>query len=220
MKTLLKILAVWFVILAGCERQVPVADTLFISGYEIQGKVTDRIGNPIDSVVVLLDYTTNPFYADTVITRKYFVTDPSVPIQAVAVNSDNVVVVALTPPRNVFGWFQATWNGIDSSGKTAPSGIYHIQYVAGGQVVYSYDKLVSGGQVAVTDAYGRYTIPGRFLPIDSTSVPYFSIYDSSYVYNEQISNDVVLTFVYPPRIRYVEQSLSVGMVTFVDVVFK
>jgi hypothetical protein len=219
MKLAMKGIAVSVILICGCERQLPVADNQPISGYQIQGKVTDRIGNPIPNVSVLLDYNASIVYLDTIITRRYFVTDTSAPIQAVAANLENRIIMVITHPQKVFGWFQATWNGNDSTGNTAPSGIYHIQYIMNGQVVYSYDQLISGGQVAVTDVFGRYTIPGRFLPIDSSSVPYFSSYDSSYVGNLHISDDVVLTFVYPPRFRQVEQVLNEGLVTFIDVEF-
>ncbi len=219
MKRSVKYLLVGLLLMSGCERQLPVVDNLPIAGYEIQGKVTDRIGNPMPNVSVFLDYSAEPSYIDTVITRQYFVPDSVGPIQAVAANLDNQIVYAITTPRKVVGWFQATWNGIDSTGNLVPSGLYHIQYIIGGRVVFSYDQLVSGGLVAVTDIYGRYTIPSRFLPIDSASIPYFSIYDSSYVYNLHVTNDVLLTFVYSPRVKRIPYTLYPGSVTFVDAQF-
>ncbi len=219
MKAPLKYLAVSLLLVSGCDRQLPPYDGQPIDGYQIQGKVTDRIGNPIPGVAVLLDYTASVFYPDTIISRRYFVNDSSAPVYAVAADINNRIVMVITNPRKVLGWFQATWNSNDSTGNTVPSGIYHIQYIINGQVVYSYDQLVSGGRVAVTDPQGRYTITGRYLPIDSTSVPYFSPYDSSYVGNLHVSDDVILTFVYPPRARQVEQVLNFGFVTFIDVQF-
>ncbi len=206
-------------LLSGCERQVPFIDTLPISGYEIQGKVTDRIGNPMPNVAVYLDFIVAPYYTDTVLTRKYFVPDTADPIQAVVADQSNTIVKVLTIPRKVSGWFQATWGGTDSTGNIMSSGIYHIQYLIDGMVVFSYDQLVGGGRVAATDVYGRYTIPSKFLPIASTSVPWFSVYDSSYIYNLQVSNEVILTFEYSPRVKQLPATLDSGFVNFVDVQF-
>ncbi len=206
--------------LAGCDRQLPATSDQYVSGYEIQGKVTDRIGNPIANVSVYLDYATDIEYGDSVISRRYYVTDNTATVQAVVTDITGKLVMTLTPPRTVSGWFQATWAGYDSTGYFAPSGIYHIQYTVNGQVAYSYDQLVSGGKVAVTDTYGRYDIRGRYLPIDSASIPYFSSYDSSYVGNLHVSNDVILTFAYPSRIKHVEQTLSYGILNVIDVMFQ
>lgn len=219
MKTAGLFLTATLILLSGCERQIPVVEDQSIYGYQIQGKVTDRIGNPIENVSVLLEYNADIIYPDTIATRRYFVTDTSATIQAVAADLSNNVTIVLTSPRKVYGWFQVIWNGNDSTGNTAPSGIYHIQYLMNGHIVYSYDQLVSGGKVAVTDVNGRYTISGRYLPIDSTSVPYFSSVDSSYIGNLHISNDVVLTFVYPSHVRQVEQVLNLGLVAVIDVMF-
>ncbi len=219
MKTAGLFLTAILILLSGCERQIPDAADQSIPGYEIEGKVTDRIGNPIENVSVLLQYTADIISTDSIVTRQYFVTDTSATIQAVAADLSNNVTIVLTSPRKVYGWFQVIWNGNDSTGNTAPSGIYHILYIMNGHIVHSYDQLVSGGKVAVTDVYGRYTISGRYLPIDSTSVPYFSSVDSSYFGNLHISNDVILTFVYPPHQKQVEKILNLGLVTVIDEMF-
>ncbi len=204
---------------SGCEREIPVLDGQPIAGYEIQGKVTDRLGNPIPNVAVFLDYTVSPVSIDTSVTRQYFLGDSTGSMWAVVTDAANRIVVVLSNPTRVSGWYQAIWNGNDSTGHTAPSGIYTIQYFNGGRIVFSYEQLVTSGQVALTDAYGRYTIPALNLPFDSTSVPYFSTTDSSYVGNFQISTDVVLTYQYGPRLRQVELTVNYGTVTFADVTF-
>ena len=218
MKTILSFLTVSLIFISGCDRQMPVGDDQSIVGYQIRGKVTDRIGNPIDSVVVILDYNAD-IVPGSAVSRQYFVADTTGLIQADVADPNNNIIVVLTSPRKVFGFFQATWNGDDSTGNVAPSGIYQVRYLVNGRVVYSYNQLVSGGVVALTGPDGRFTIPGRYLPIDSTSVPYFSANDSSYLGNLHIANDVVLTFVYSSHFRQVEQALDLGLVTVIDVMF-
>jgi hypothetical protein len=214
-----KYLMVILVLSAGCDRQIPILENSSIVGYEVQGTVTDQIGNPVPNVDVFLDYTANLVGADTAPTRRYFVPDPSVPVQTVVVNWSKQVIRVLTPLQSYFGWYQEFWDGKDSTGSVPPSGIYYIEYVVGGAVKFSYNQLVSGGQVATTDTKGQYTIPIQYLPVDSASVPDFSAYDSSYVGNLLISNDVILTFQYPTHIQQVERTLNKGQVTIINIVF-
>jgi hypothetical protein len=214
-----KYLMVLLALSGGCDRQIPILENSSIIGYEVQGTVTDQIGNPVPNVDVFLDYTANLVGADIAPTRRYFVPDPSIPVRTVVVNWSKQVIRVLTPLQYYFGWYQVFWDGKDSTGSVPPSGIYYIEYVVGGSVKFSYNQLVSGGQVATTDTKGQYTIPIQYLPVDSASVPYFSAYDSSYVGNLLISNDVILTFQYPTHIQQVERALNKGQVTIINIVF-
>lgn len=204
----------------GCDRQIPLPDeNPRIIGYEVQGTVTDQIGNPISNVAVFLDYITNLVGPDTTVTRRYFVPDSSVPVQTIVVNWTKKVIRVLTAPQHYFGWYQELWDGKDSTGSVPPSGIYYVEYLVDGTVKFSYNQLVSGGQVAKTDTNGQYTVPIQYLPVDSASVPYFSSYDSSYVGNLLITSDVILTFQYLTHVQQVERSLNKGQVAIVDFVF-
>jgi len=214
-----KYLIPFLVLFAACDRPIPVVESPVVNGYEVQGTVTDQIGNPVPNVKVLLDYTEDLDFTDSAATRKYFVTDESKPVQAVVVNWDNQVIRALTPPQNFYGWYQVLWDGTDSSGTLTPSGIYYIQYLVGGIDRFTYSQLVSGGQVATTDSTGQYTIPMQYLPVDSSSVPYFSSYDSTYAGNLVISNDIVLTYKYSTQVQQIQRTIDKGQVTIINVIF-
>lgn len=214
-----KHLVLLLLIVAGCERQIPILENASINGYQVQGTVTDQIGNPVPNVSVLLDYNGEIVYTDTAATRRYFVPYPSVPVQAVVANWNNQVIRILTPPQNFYGWYQVLWDGNDSTGSAPPSGIYYVEYLVGGSIRFSYNQLVSGGKVATTDAEGRYTIPLQYLPVDSSSVPLFSTYDSSYAGNVLITNDIILTYQYPNHVQQIERTLDKGQVTIINVVF-
>ena len=204
---------------AGCDRQIPILENTSINGYKVQGSVTDQVGNPIPNVTVLLGYTAEVIPPDSAATRRYFVQDPSVPIQAVVADWSNQVIRILTPPQNFYGWYEVHWDGADSTGSVPPSGIYYVEYLVGGITKFSYNQLVSGGKVATTDAGGRYTIPIQYLPIDSSSVPEFSSYDSSFVGNLLISNTVFLTYLYPNHVQQVVRTLDKNRVTVINIIF-
>jgi hypothetical protein len=206
-------------LIAGCDRQIPILENTNINGYEVQGTVTDQVGNPIPNVTVLLDYAADRLYPDSVATRRYFVQDPSVPIQAVVADWSNQVIRVLTPLQNFYGWYEVHWDGADSTGSVPPSGIYYVEYLMGGAIKFSYNQLVSGGKVATTDARGKYTIPIQYLPIDSSSVPEFSSFDSSFVGNLFISNRVFLTYLYPNHAQQVARTLDKNRVTIINVEF-
>jgi hypothetical protein len=212
-------LTIVLLLVAGCDRQIPIIDTQNIAGYEVQGAVTDQVGNAIPNVSVHVDYDYDVIYKDSAVTRQYFVTNNSVLTQAVVVNWNNQVVRVLTPPLQYYGAFQAFWDGKDSTGAVPPSGIYYVEYLVGGKIAYSYNQLVSGGKVAATDAHGRYTIPIQYLPIDSSSVPFFRSYDSLYVGNTLITNNVIFTFVYQTHTLQLLRTVNKDQVTFIDVSF-
>jgi hypothetical protein len=212
-------LMVFFLLSEGCQRQIPILGNPVIIGYQVQGTVTDQVGNPVPHVDVLLDYIADAIQSDSVATRRFFLQDPSVPVQTVVADWNNRVIRVLRQPQNFYGWYQTIWDGKDSTGTVPPSGIYHVEYVVGGVVQFSYKQLASGGKVASTDAQGRYTITMQNLPIDSSSVPWFSPYDSSYVGNLLISNIVVLTYVYPNHAQQLQRTLDNGHVTIINVVF-
>jgi len=206
-------------LLYGCNREIPVAESPNVIGYEVQGTVTDQIGNPIPYVKVLVDYTLNLVGGDTAATRGYFFSEPTAAVQTVVVNWDNQIVRALTQPQNYSGWYEILWDGKDSSGTLVPSGIYYVQYRAGGVVRFSYNQLVSGGEVATTDVQGNYTIPIQNLPIDSSSVPDFSYDDSTYDGNLQVTNDIIFTYIYGTNVKQIERELGEGQITVVNVIF-
>jgi hypothetical protein len=206
---------------AGCERPIPVPDqTPGVIGYEVQGTVTDQIGNPVPNVKVYVDYIGSYVYTDSAATRQYFISDPSASVQTVVVNWNNQLIRVLTPLQTHYGWYQVLWNGKDSTGFLPPSGIYYVEYLVNGVPRFSYNQLVSGGQVAATDAQGHYTIPIQYLPVDSSSVPVFSSYDSTYVGNLLISNAVIFTFAYPTNVHQIQRSLTKGQVTIINLILQ
>jgi hypothetical protein len=212
---------VWVILflLCGCERQIPILGPVAINGYQVQGTVTDQVGNPVPNVAVLVDYAEDVLYPDTALTRRFFIQDPSTSVQAVVANWSNQVIRVLRPPQNFQGWYEVFWDGTDSTGIVPPSGIYYVEYLVGGTEVFSYSQLISGGKVAATDAKGQYTIPLQYLPVDSSSVPLFSTYDSSYVGNLLISNSIILTYAYPSHVQQVQRTLNKGQVTIINIVF-
>ncbi len=203
----------------GCQRPIPIQESPTIRGYEVQGTVTDQLGNPIPDVQVFVDYSCETIYTDSSLTRTYIVTDPSATVSANVVDWSGRVVRVLAGPRQHSGPYTALWDGTDSTGAVPPSGIYYVQYLVNGAVRFTYGQLVSGGRVATTDAQGFYTIPLQNLPIDSSSVPLFSQYDSSYVGNLLVTNYVALTYTYPNHFQQIGRSLDNGQVSIVNVIF-
>jgi hypothetical protein len=205
-------------LVCGCERQVPVIEDLRIDGYQIEGTVTDRIGNPIPNVGVRLQYTRESLVIDSVATREYVVTDPNAALQAIVVDSDDRVVPALPTSFYNSGRFTAVWNGRDTSGTIVPSGVYVIQYLVDGIVRYSYRQLVDNGKVTATDPFGRFQITAKNLPIDVYPIPFFRS-DGSFVAFIRITNEMYVWFDLPSRSRATYRTIEKGRITLIDIMF-
>lgn len=216
-----KYLVMFVVLMTGCERPIPVSDvTPPVVGYEVQGTVTDQIGNPVPNVKISVDYYWSSVYADSAATRSYFVSDPTASVQAVVANWNGDIIRVLTQPQTHYGTYEVLWDGKDSTGFLPPSGIYYVEYLVNGVLRFSYNQIVTGGQVAVTNAQGQYTIPIQYLPVDSSSVPLFSSYDSTYVGNIIISNQVIFTFSYPTNVHQIQRTLTKGQITIINLVLQ
>jgi hypothetical protein len=206
-------------LLAGCDRQIPVSPpSTQISGYQIEGTVTDPVGNPIPNVTVKLFYEFGYTPADTNASRWYFVGNSTVFTQAIVVDGNDQVIRALTAPTKYYGLFQALWDGKDSSRAVVPSGIYRVEYVVGGQIVFLYNQIVDGGTVAMTDSSGHYLVSTKYLPIDFSTDPLF--YFDPYVVNLPISNNVFVRFAYPSHVREMEVTVNKNVNTVVNVMFQ
>ncbi len=205
--------------IAGCQRQIPILESPSISGYEVQGTVTDQLGNPIPNVQVYVDYDWETNYNDTSATRTYFVSDPTAFVSADVVDWSGRIVRILASPRQRYGAFEVSWNGKDTTGTLVPSGLYYVQYLVNGVATFAYSQLVTGGQVATTDDQGHYTVLPPNLPVDSTANFYFFPADSSYGANLLVLSDVVLTYTYPNHYQQIQRRLDKNLVTIVNVVF-
>ena len=188
--------------LLGCDRQLPFdANTSSqpISGYQLEGYVTDRLGTPVRGLRIALWY--DYYYLDnTPAASRVFNIDDSSKVSMVQVlNQKNVVERVLYQARSKPGPLSLAWDKTDSLGRPVPSGIYTVLFTEGGVVKGSYPSLVDGAVSAVTDSLGHYVIAGESFPVGFFPVPLYSNSTGAYVGNYQIAEDVRLEFYTDPH---------------------
>ena len=192
----LALVALTAIAVSGCERELPFESSVSqsITGYRVEGYVTDRLGVPVKSVRITLWYdfvsigNTNPP------SHSLFVDDPNKSVVLRVLDIQNRVVKVLYNGRAPVGELDYSWNNTDSVGKQAPSGVYKMEFLLGGFVRNSYTIIVNGVVSAVTDSLGHYVIPNENLPVDFSPAPLYSSDGKRFLGNYQITPYIVLDF--------------------------
>ncbi len=181
---------------SGCERELPFESKVnqSITGYQVEGYVTDRFGIPVKNVRVALWYDFSPLGNTIPPSRSLFVDDTGKTVLLRALDNQNRVLKVLFTGRAPVGELDYAWNNTDSLGRKVPSGVYKIEFRLGGVIRNTYTVLVNGAVSAVTDSLGRYLIPNENLPVGFSPVPLYSTDGRRFLGNYQITPFIILEF--------------------------
>lgn len=203
---------------SGCERDTQLFSVDTTTGYKVQGRVTDRIGNPVVGVNVSVLYDYELVDRNPAPSKDFTVTDSTKTLSVVVKNRADQVIRTIfsgtLPPGN----HTYDWDMKDANGNDPPASTYAVHYLVDGVSQKSYSVTVSGTIVALTDVQGQYTIPDDNLPIGYYPVPIYSFDKSIYYGNHRIVSTVRLAFVTTTRTREVVVNVSKDVVKKVDVV--
>lgn len=151
----------------SCREIIPFDDSDSITGYQINGLVTNASGTPLADVSVFLSYE--------------YVRISSTPIDTIVVvvvkDSSLVSIDALsekkTVIRNLFtGWRRTgpipryTWSGEISNNVFVPPGYYFIRYSIDSEIKKEVPITVERTKTASTDSVGKFIIPNQNLPVN------------------------------------------------------
>ena len=210
--------AIMVFLIGGCDRRNPglIDSEIPIAGYRIEGKLSDDFQRPLVGVDVLLYYDISLLSLDSV-SRIY---TPAVQGEIVTVDVNDttgqVVRLLFSGPAPQDSSLYVYWDGRDDSGNVVRSGIYRVSYTVSSSVRKSYRMIIDGNRNAVTDANGRFVIPGTDLPVNDIA----SYYDSSdsFIGQYQIVDGVFLRFITPTFDRTVRVALVKDRITNFSVV--
>jgi hypothetical protein len=200
----------------GCERDLPfvVPPPVSISGYQIEGYVTDRLGIPVKNLPIALWYEFD--YVDGTPPNRTFYVDNSNATSLVRVlDIKKNVKRVLFQGRAPLGVLDVSWDQKDSLGHPVLTGIYTVEFRQGGVPKNSYTTVVNGNVAAVTDSLGHYTISNDLLPVGFYPAPLYSNDDTNFLGNFQVSSYIVLEF-YLTSHRSASITLTPDQVTRLD----
>jgi len=200
-----KALTTWMVALAGlagvigCERDLPyqAPSDKPISGYRIEGYVTDKLGIPVKGLQIALWYELDYVDNDNPPVRSFVVKDTSQIARIAVFDQANRLRRVVFQGRAPLGALDYLWDLKDSTGAPAPTGIYKVVFSLNGVVQSSFTQVINGAVTAVTDSLGHYSIPNELLPVGFYPAPLYSQNGSTFTGNFQVSSFVILEFYLP-----------------------
>lgn len=161
-------LAILFLFTAiSCREIIPFDDGDIITGYQINGLVSNASGTPLADVRVYLSYE--------------YVKISNTPIDTISLivvkDSSLVSIDALSENKNVLrnlfiGWRRTglipryTWNGGVANNQFVPSGYYFIRYSVDSEIKKEVPIIVERTKTASTDSNGIFIIPKEYLPVN------------------------------------------------------
>lgn len=196
----------------GCERQIPVVPVQQapITGYQIEGTMTDGLKRPLVGVSMRMYYDPTYVGSDSVPNRSYTPQAASEFVLVRVYNSGGLFVKLLFQGTISDTAITVLWDGRDAGGGPAPSGLYSVRYSVGSVVRASYPFIVDGNVTAVTDTAGFYTIGNINLPIGSI-VPYYN--GTTFLGWYRIDPSVFLEVQAPSLSRTYHIALDVNVIT-------
>jgi hypothetical protein len=204
----------------GCERELPyqAPPETPITGYRIEGYVTDRLGIPLKGVRVAAWYDYD--FVDTVRppSTSFLVDDSTKRVLIRVLDHNSIVRAVLFDGRSATGLLKVEWNKRDAFGYAVPSGVYTVDFSMNGVSRASYPIVVDGAVTTATDSLGHYVIPDENLPIGFYPVPRYSSYDSHFIGNYRITNLIALELYLDPH-RGISLSVTKDQVTRRDIIF-
>ena len=208
-------------VLASCDRPTAVEfETRPASGYQIEGRILDRLGVPMEGVEVYPYYDLVYASSDTAPAREYEIKDTLTQVTVRVLSSEDSVVRELGSGTYAPGFLLVTWDRKDSSGNDVPSGAYRVCYIVDGLIVWSYGVLVEGTLTARTDASGAFTLWNRHLPLGFTPVPLYSRDSTVFYGTYSVGSAVILELTTPTTIHAVGVRPSKDRVTAVSLVLE
>jgi hypothetical protein len=202
-------------LLLSCREILPVEQEENITGYQINGSVTNQSGNLIPNVIVLLYYDEQKISYTQTDTTVVFVTDTNQVVTIQVFSIKNILVRTLFLNKMTIGHVpRFSWDGLNDKGVEVPSGLYLIQYKIDTAVVKESPVVIDGIISARTDTDGHFVIPNEYLPVNKTYDKYLQdTFQGVYL----IGSSVVLELVFGTYVKTGRVYLKKDKVTKVNI---
>lgn len=156
-------------LLLSCREILPVEQEENITGYQINGSVTNQSGTPILNVNILLFYDEQKISNTQTDTTVAFITDTNQVVTIQVFSVKNILVRTLFINKMTIGPVpRFSWDGLNDKGVEVTSGLYLVRYRIDTAVVKESPVVIDGNISARTDSNGCFVIPNEYLPVNKT----------------------------------------------------
>jgi len=206
---------IFLLLTTSCREIIYVDEVEKISGYQINGSVTNQSGTPLPNVNVLLYYDEEKISNSPVDTAVAVVTDTNQIITVQVFSVGNILVRTLFSDKMRIGPVpRFSWDGLNDKGAEVASGFYLIRYKIDTMLVKESPLVIEGKLSARTDSDGRFVIPNENLPVGKTYDKYFqNTFQGVYL----IGSSVVLELVSGNSVKTGRVYLKKDVITKVNV---
>lgn len=200
----------------SCREIEPFSPGGSISGYRVEGTVTDAAGRALAGAEIRMFYELGARTAPRD-TSHVIVQVPNSTVEIVVIGPDGELVRRFSVFGVVGPVRRNVWDEKDSNSTSVKNGIYLLKVYVNGSLARSYGWLVDRKLTAVTDSTGSFTIPGFRLPVGEVVDLYDvnGLYDGTFV----IAGNIVLEARYPGLQRSVRFALLRDQITRVSISF-
>jgi hypothetical protein len=200
----------------SCRDIQPFSPSGSISGYRVEGAVTDGAGRGLAGAEVRMFYEFGARVAP-LDTSRVMVQNPNSQVEIEVFGPDGQFVRRFTVHMNAGPVPRNIWDEKDSSSSFVENGTYQLNVFVNGSFVKPYPWLVDGKVSAVTDSTGSFAIPGFRLPVGEGVDLYKASgeYDGTY----RIDTQIVLEARYSGFQRSGRVVLLRGQITRVSISF-
>ncbi len=151
----------------SCREIIPFDDSDSITGYQINGLVTNASGTPLANVNVFLSYEYVRISSTPIDTIVVVVVKESSLVSIDALSEKKTVI------RNLFhGWRHTgplpryTWSGEIANNVFVPPGYYFIRYSIDSEIKKEVPITIERTKATSTDSLGKFIIPNQNLPVN------------------------------------------------------
>jgi len=196
----------------------PEANVQQISGYRIEGRVTNNLDEPLPGVDVRLGYDYDYENGDSPPPHAYTVSGGNLPVMVAVFDSRDRLVRVISSGEVEPGTYQTRWDLLDSLGRDVRAGLYEVRSIVGVDTLMVYTVVVDGTVTARSDSAGEFVITQDCLPIGYEPVPLYSADGTVFYGNYRIRSDVFLSFTNAVWTKELTVSVEKDRITPADVV--
>ncbi|MBU1299901.1 MAG: hypothetical protein QME25_04040 [Bacteroidota bacterium] len=207
---------IFLLLTTSCREIIYVDEVEKISGYQINGFVTNTGGTPLENVEINLYYEKIKISNIPIDTVQAAVKDSNSIVSFVVVDVNGRAVKNLFTGKLPVGPIpRVTWDGYISPDIKAQPGYYVIQISIDNIIIKESPVIIDGSLVAKTDRQGSFVILNEKLPVGKI----FDRYDSpnKYLGTYSVATSVILELFYGSIKKTGRVNLKKDIVTKVNI---